>query len=81
MGAATTPGAKRINVPAIFGLPLSDHVHLYFSKNLHAKCYLNEKKMIITSMNLYEFSQVNNREMAFLSIAQVATPALHPVVM
>lgn len=43
-----------------------DHVHLYFSKNLHAKCYLNETQMIITSMNLYEFSQVNNREMGVL---------------
>ncbi|HRF82745.1 MAG TPA: phospholipase D family protein [Flavobacteriales bacterium] len=32
-------------------------------KNLHAKCYLNEKEAIITSMNLYEFSQLNNNEM------------------
>ncbi|EAR12954.1 hypothetical protein PI23P_10010 [Polaribacter irgensii 23-P] len=42
------------------------YVRLYFSKNLHAKCYLNENKMIIASMNLYEFSQVNNREMGIL---------------
>jgi phosphatidylserine/phosphatidylglycerophosphate/cardiolipin synthase-like enzyme len=42
------------------------YVRLYFSKNLHAKCYLNEKKMIICSMNLYEFSQQNNREMGIL---------------
>ncbi len=42
------------------------YVRLYFSKNLHAKCYLNEKKMIISSMNLYEFSQQNNREMGIL---------------
>jgi len=34
-----------------------------FCKNLHAKCYLNEREAIITSMNLYEFSQVNNNEM------------------
>jgi hypothetical protein len=39
---------------------------MYFSKNLHAKCYLNEKKMIISSMNLYEFSQQNNKEMGIL---------------
>lgn len=32
-------------------------------KNLHAKCYINEKEAIITSMNLYEFSQQNNNEM------------------
>lgn len=42
------------------------YVRLYFSKNLHAKCYLNEKKMIISSMNLYEFSQQHNREMGIL---------------
>ena len=42
------------------------YVRLYYSKNLHAKCYLNEIKMIITSMNLYEFSQQNNREMGIL---------------
>ena len=33
------------------------------NKNLHAKCYLNESEAIITSMNLYEFSQQNNNEM------------------
>jgi phosphatidylserine/phosphatidylglycerophosphate/cardiolipin synthase-like enzyme len=30
---------------------------------LHAKCYLNEKEAIVTSMNLYSFSQQNNDEM------------------
>ncbi len=30
---------------------------------LHAKCYLNEQAAIITSLNLYEFSQQNNEEM------------------
>lgn len=34
-----------------------------FCKNLHAKCYLNEESCIITSLNLYEFSQINNNEM------------------
>lgn len=39
-----------------------------FCKNLHAKCYVNENGCIITSLNLYEFSQVNNNEMGiFLS--------------
>ncbi|CAL2087093.1 phospholipase D family protein [Tenacibaculum sp. 190524A02b] len=31
--------------------------------SLHAKCYLNEKEAIVTSMNLYSFSQQNNDEM------------------
>ncbi|MFH1140509.1 MAG: phospholipase D-like domain-containing protein [Chloroflexota bacterium] len=34
--------------------------------NLHAKCYLNERSAVITSMNLYEYSQNNNREMGVL---------------
>jgi phosphatidylserine/phosphatidylglycerophosphate/cardiolipin synthase-like enzyme len=41
-----------------------------FCKNLHAKCYLNEQACIITSMNLYEFSQVNNNEMGILITRQ-----------
>jgi len=40
-----------------------DFVRISFCKNLHAKCYLSESAAIITSMNLYEFSQVNNNEM------------------
>ncbi len=31
--------------------------------SLHAKCYLNENEAIVTSMNLYSFSQQNNDEM------------------
>lgn len=39
-----------------------ENLELFYSENLHAKCYFNEKGMVITSMNLYEFSQ-QNREM------------------
>ena len=41
-------------------------VRCSFCKNLHAKCYLNEREAIITSMNIYEFSQVNNNEMGIV---------------
>ncbi len=41
-------------------------VRTSFCKNLHAKCYLSEEQCIITSLNLYEFSQVNNNEMGIL---------------
>lgn len=41
-------------------------VRTSFCKNLHAKCYLNESMCIVTSLNLYEFSQVNNNEMGIL---------------
>ena len=37
-----------------------------FCKSLHAKCYLNEYHALLTSMNLYEYSQVNNYEMGIL---------------
>ena len=37
-----------------------------FCKNLHAKCYMNEQMCIVTSLNLYEFSQINNNEMGIL---------------
>lgn len=46
------------------------YVRTSFCKNLHAKCYLNEDNCIITSLNLYEFSQVNNNEMGVLIIRQ-----------
>jgi phosphatidylserine/phosphatidylglycerophosphate/cardiolipin synthase-like enzyme len=36
--------------------------HLFECKNLHAKCYLNENTAIVTSMNLYDYSQTHNRE-------------------
>lgn len=42
------------------------NIQIYFCENLHAKCYFNESLMIITSMNLYEFSERNNREMGIL---------------
>ena len=38
-------------------------IKLLFHKDLHAKCYFNEKEAIVTSMNLYMFSQQNNVEM------------------
>ncbi len=46
------------------------YVRTSFCKNLHAKCYLNEDNCIITSLNLYEFSQVNNNEMGVLIVRQ-----------
>lgn len=42
------------------------NVELFFFENLHAKCYFNESKMVITSMNMYEFSEKHNREMGVL---------------
>jgi len=41
-------------------------VVLKFKEDLHAKCYVNDRFMVITSLNLYEFSMANNREMGVL---------------
>ncbi len=46
------------------------NVKLYFLENLHAKCYFNEQSMVITSLNLYDFSEQNNREMGVLVTRQ-----------
>ncbi|MBK1702825.1 phospholipase D family protein [Thiococcus pfennigii] len=42
------------------------YIRTSFCKNLHAKCYMNEELCIIASLNLYEFSQINNNEMGVL---------------
>jgi len=41
-------------------------VILKYNEDLHAKCYVNDNKMVITSLNLYEFSMANNKEMGVL---------------
>lgn len=43
-----------------------NNLEIFFCSNLHAKCYHNNKKLIITSMNLIGFSEKNNREMGVL---------------
>jgi hypothetical protein len=39
---------------------------LKYNEDLHAKCYVNDDKMVITSLNLYQFSMANNKEMGVL---------------
>lgn len=43
-----------------------DNLNLMHHPNVHAKCYYNENYLLIASMNLYEFSEKNNREMGVL---------------
>jgi len=47
-----------------------DNLNLMHHPNVHAKCYLNENYMILSSMNLYEYSEKNNREMGMLLIKE-----------
>lgn len=53
-----------------------DSLRLSYCKNLHAKCFLNESEALLTSMNLYEFSQINNEEMGIL-ISRADDPSLY----
>lgn len=41
-------------------------LHIRFMDNLHAKCYSNEHEILITSMNLYDYSIAMNREVGIL---------------
>jgi len=67
---------RGVTITIIYGKKELDHdvmeafkriqgIKVYFLEELHAKCYLNEKECILTSMNLYEASQ-KNREMGVL---------------
>ena len=47
-----------------------NEIKTYYREPLHAKCYINESHALITSMNLYEFSQQNNDEMGILVSAK-----------
>ena len=42
------------------------NAELFYFENLHAKCFFNENRMVVTSMNMYEFSEKTNREMGIL---------------
>ncbi|MCC2604088.1 phospholipase D family protein [Planctobacterium marinum] len=59
-------GKSELQPEEIDWLKQLSFVRTSFCKNLHAKCYINEETCIITSLNLYEFSQVNNNEMGVL---------------
>lgn len=43
-----------------------ENIDILSCDNLHAKCYQNDDSLIISSMNLYQYSQENNREMSVL---------------
>lgn len=68
---------KGVNVFVIYGKRELDegtmtwlkglrHSNIACIKDLHAKLYMNEEFAVISSMNLYEYSQVNNEELGVL---------------
>jgi phosphatidylserine/phosphatidylglycerophosphate/cardiolipin synthase-like enzyme len=61
--AVTIVYGKRKRCDEIERLKAIAGIKLGFCKNVHSKCYLNEHVGIITSLNLHEFSEAENREM------------------
>lgn len=59
-------GKKELSGDELDKLASIKNLNLFYLENLHAKCYFNESNMIISSMNIYEFSEKNNREMGIL---------------
>lgn len=53
---------KERDQPYIKTSPLIEDAALFFCERLHAKCYLNESEVLVTSMNLFDYSQINNVE-------------------
>lgn len=63
-------GKSELQPSQVSWLQGMDFIRTSYCENLHAKCYISEDAAIITSMNLYEFSQVNNEEMGILVIKE-----------
>jgi len=59
-------GKQELNPDEMKFLQSLRFVILKYNEDLHAKCYMNDEKMIITSLNLYQFSMANNKEMGVL---------------
>ncbi len=52
-----------------------EKINIYQHSDIHAKCYLNEEDAIVSSMNLYDYSERNNWEMsAVFNVEEDATP-------
>lgn len=67
---------NKINAEDMSFLQELTSVKISACENLHAKCYLNENTAIIASMNLYQYSQQNNREMG-IKVEKEKEPELY----
>lgn len=59
-------GKSDLKPDEIEWLSTQPRVNTHFREPLHAKCYMNESRAIVTSMNLYEYSEKNNDEFGIL---------------
>jgi phosphatidylserine/phosphatidylglycerophosphate/cardiolipin synthase-like enzyme len=68
-------GKNELQPEEINWLRALSFVRTSFCRHLHARCYLSEDYCIVTSLNLHEFSQINNNEMGVL-ISRAEDPEL-----
>lgn len=59
-------GKSELKQEVISQLEQLKNLSLYFYRDLHAKCFFNEDSMVITSMNLYDYAELHNKEMGVL---------------
>jgi ribosomal protein L40E len=59
-------GKEELKANTLEELSQIKNLDLKFLKDLHAKCFYNETHMVITSLNLHDYSQNNNYEMGIL---------------
>lgn len=58
--------SQSLNLEDLDFLKQLPNIEIRYAKSLHAKYYANEEKAILTSMNLYDFSQNHNIEFGIL---------------
>ena len=59
-------GKRELDAETMSWLKSLHHSNIANIPQLHTKLYMNEEMAVISSMNLYEFSQVNNEELGVL---------------
>ena len=76
-------GRRGVRIEVVYGKNKASHetgplaalrnVQVLFCKSVHAKCYISDDSGIITSLNLYDFSEAKNYEMGVLFQRSVDT--------
>ncbi len=69
-------GKNELSADTVTQLHSISNLSVFFYKHVHAKCYFNEESMVITSLNLFDFSESHNREMG-ISVTKQADPDIY----
>ena len=60
-------GKRELDKETLNWMTSLPYCNIGYLENLHAKIVLNEEAAVMSSMNLYEYSQVNNHELGMLA--------------